>query len=143
MNNMKFQPKDIDDYISIYPKKIQKLLQTIRKTIAKAAPNAEETINYQIPTFKLNGNLVHFAAFKNHLGFYPGADGVRSLLKKNFQNTRPLKEPFSSLLTRPLPLKLISDIVKYRVMVNENKAKAKSKPKAVTKTKTLIRCRSG
>jgi uncharacterized protein YdhG (YjbR/CyaY superfamily) len=135
MNNMKFQPKDIDDYISIYPKKIQKLLQTIRTTIAKAAPDAEEAISYQIPTFKLKGNLVHFAAFKNHLGFYPGADGVATF-KKELSKYETSKGTIQFPFDQILPLKLISDIVKYRVMVNENKAKAKSKPKAVTKTKT-------
>jgi uncharacterized protein YdhG (YjbR/CyaY superfamily) len=136
MNNMKFQPKDIDDYISIHPKEIQKSLQIIRKTIAKAAPKAEETINYQIPTFKLNGNLVHFAAFKNHLGFYPGADGVLSF-KKELSKYETSKGTIQFPFDQPLPLKLISDIVKYRVMVNEDKAKTKSKPKSVTKTKKL------
>lgn len=134
MNDMKFQPKDIDDYISIHPKEIQKLLQTIRKTIAKVAPAAEEAISYQIPTFKLNGNLVHFAAFKNHLGFYPGPDGVATF-KKELVKYETSKGAIQFPFDQPLPLKLISDIVKYRVMINQEKARAKSKPKAVYKNK--------
>ena len=67
--------KSVDEYIKTFPAEIQKILQQVRETIKKAAPEAEETINYQIPTFKLNGNLVHFAAFKNHIGFYPAPSG--------------------------------------------------------------------
>ncbi|MBK7650480.1 MAG: DUF1801 domain-containing protein [Flammeovirgaceae bacterium] len=135
MNNMKFQPKNIDDYISIHPKEVQKLLQTIRTTIAKAAPDAEEAISYQIPTFKLKGNLVHFAAFKNHLGFYPGADGVATF-KKELSKYETSKGTIQFPFDQPLPLKLISDIVKYRVIINQEKAKAKSKPKPSSKKKT-------
>lgn len=127
MNRMKFQPKDIDDYISIHPKEVQKMLQTIRRAIAKTAPKAEEAISYQIPTYKLNGNLVHFAAFKNHLGFYPGADGVAAF-KKELSKYETSKGTIQFPFDQPLPIKLISEIVKYRVMVNEDKAKAKRKP---------------
>src|SRR5436853_7378935 len=69
-------PENIDEYIVGFPKDIQKLLQKVRATIKKAAQNAEETIKYQIPTFTLKGNLVHFAAFKNHIGFYPAPMGI-------------------------------------------------------------------
>lgn len=69
--------KSIDQYIGTFPEDVQKILKQVRQTIKEAAPDAEETINYQIPTFKLNGNLVHFAAFKNHIGFYPAPSGDR------------------------------------------------------------------
>jgi uncharacterized protein YdhG (YjbR/CyaY superfamily) len=69
-------PKDIDEYIARFPEDVRKNLEKIRTTIRKAAPNAQETISYQIPTFTLHGNLVHFAAFKKHIGFYPGPSGI-------------------------------------------------------------------
>jgi len=69
---------DIDSYISSFPESTQKILEQIRRTIRKAAPEAKETINYGIPTFTLNGNLVHFAAFQNHIGFYPTPSGIET-----------------------------------------------------------------
>ena len=69
-------PKDIDKYIANFPPDVQEILQKVRMTIREAAPDAEETINYQIPTFTLNGNLVHFAAYKKHIGFYPTPSGI-------------------------------------------------------------------
>lgn len=74
--------KDIDQYISEFPLHTQKLLEQIRATVRKAAPGAEETINYTIPTFTLKGNLVHFAGYKNHIGFYPGSSGIRAFQKE-------------------------------------------------------------
>ena len=75
MKTKQTKPTTIDDYIAGFPPNVQVILQKIRATIRKAAPNAEETINYQMPTFTLHGNLVHFAAFKNHIGFYPTPSG--------------------------------------------------------------------
>jgi uncharacterized protein YdhG (YjbR/CyaY superfamily) len=69
-------PKDIDEYIAGFPNEVREILEKIRMTIRKAAPDAEEAIKYQIPTFILNGNLVHFAAFKNHIGLYPTPRGI-------------------------------------------------------------------
>ena len=69
-------PEDIDEYIEGFPSNVQKILQKIRKTIQKAAPDATEAISYAIPTFKLNGNLIHFAAYQNHIGLYPAPRGV-------------------------------------------------------------------
>src|SRR5574341_158880 len=74
--------KTIDEYMGIFPKNVQKILQQLRQTIRKAAPQAEEAISYQIPTFKLNGNLVHFAAWKNHIGFYPTSTGITAFKKE-------------------------------------------------------------
>ena len=81
MNSTKNSFKTIDEYIKTFPNDIRKILETVRQTIKKAAPDAEETISYQIPTFKLNGNLVHFAAFKNHIGFYPGSKAIEDFSK--------------------------------------------------------------
>ena len=69
-------PKNIDEYIAGFPQDVQEILQKIRMTIRKAAPDAEETIKYQMPTFTLKGSLVHFAAHKNHIGFYPTPTGI-------------------------------------------------------------------
>jgi len=76
-------PQNIDEYIAGFPPDIQEILQKIRTTIRKAAPKAGETIKYQMPTFTLNGNLVHFAAFKRHIGFYPTPTGTKDLSKNN------------------------------------------------------------
>ena len=77
----KTKPSNIDEYMAGLPENIQKILEELRSTIRKAAPAAEETINYGIPTFTLNGNLVHFAAFKNHIGFYPAPSGIEAINK--------------------------------------------------------------
>jgi uncharacterized protein YdhG (YjbR/CyaY superfamily) len=120
----KKQFNTIDEYIASFPKDIQQILQEIRQTIHKAAPKAEEAISYQIPTFKLHGNLVHFAAWKNHIGFYPTPSGAKEFekeLSKYYKSKGTAQFP----LDQPMPLQLISKIVKYRVKVNEEKAKAK------------------
>jgi len=75
-------PKNIDDHVARFPKEVQQLLQKMRVTIRKAAPRAKEVISYGIPTFTLDGNLVHFAAYKRHIGFYPGGSGIASFKKE-------------------------------------------------------------
>ncbi|MGZ8541669.1 MAG: iron chaperone, partial [Chitinophagaceae bacterium] len=82
MITQKTKPKNIDEYIEGFPKDIQLILEELRSVIRKAAPGAEETINYGIPTFTLNGNLVHFAAYKNHIGFYPTPSGIEAFKKE-------------------------------------------------------------
>jgi len=119
---------DIDEYIAGFPKDIQKLLQEMRATIHKAAPKAEEAIKYAIPTFVLNGNLVHFAAFKNHIGFYPAPTGIEAF-KKELVAYKGSKGAIQFPLDRPLPLDLVSKIVKYRVAKNLEKVKAATKKK--------------
>lgn len=115
----------IDQYISDYPQDVQKKLNQIRELIRKHAPGAEECISYGIPTFKLNGNLVHFAAFKNHLGFYPGAVGVEAFLDK-LDGYQTSKGTIQFPLAQAIPAKLITEIVKFRVMQNlEKKKKSK------------------
>lgn len=114
----------IDEYIAGFPDDIQKLLQTMRTTIRKAAPQAEEAIKYAIPTFVLNGNLVHFAAFKNHIGFYPAPRGIEAF-KKELAKYEGSKGTIKFPLDKPLPVGLIGKIVKFRVQDNLKKAKAK------------------
>ena len=115
----------IDEYISSFPKSIQKMLEEIRVTIRKAAPDAVEAISYAIPTFKLNGNLVHFAAFKNHIGFYPTPNGIEEF-EKELSAYKQGKGSVQFPIDKPIPLNLISKIVKYRVKRNLGKADSTS-----------------
>ena len=117
-------PKDIDEYIAGFPKEIQKLLEQIRNTIKQAAPEAEEAIKYAMPTYVLNGNLVHFAAFKNHIGFYPVPSGIEAF-KQELSVYKGAKGSVQFPLDKPMPLDLITKIVKFRV--EENLVKAKTK----------------
>ena len=113
-------PKSIDEYIAIFPKDVQEILEKVRATIKKAAPNAEETINYQMPTFTLKGNLVHFAAFKTHIGFYPTPTGIEKF-KKELSVYKGAKGSVQFPLDQALPLALIKKIVKFRVKENLKK----------------------
>ncbi len=114
----------IDDYIKGYPKEIQPLLNQMRKTIKKAAPKAEEAIKYGIPTFVLEGNLVHFGGAKQHIGFYPGSSPINAF-KKQLKGYKTSKGTIQFPLDQPLPLDLVTDIVKFRIMENLEKAALK------------------
>lgn len=103
---------------------MQKILRKIRMTIRKAAPGAEETISYQIPTFTLHGNLIHFAAFKNHIGMYPAPRGAREF-KSELSRYEGGKGTVRFPLDEPIPFALITRIVKFRVKENLKRAKAK------------------
>ena len=109
----KKQFKTIDEYIETFPKGIQSILKGVRQTIKEAAPEAEEAISYQIPTFKLKGNyLVYFAAFKKHIGLYPPSP------KAFRKEVSPYEGPKGNLrfpIDKPIPLDLVKRIVKYRV----------------------------
>ncbi len=94
MNRTKKKFETIDEYIKTFPEDVQGILERMKQTIHGAAPEAEEAISYQIPTFKLNGNLVHFAAFKNHIGFYPTSSGIRAF-KKELSKLRDPKARYS------------------------------------------------
>lgn len=118
--------KDIDAYIASFPEDVRAILEKVRATIRKAAPGAEETISYRIPTFTLNGNLVHFAAFKNHIGFYPGPTGIEAF-KEDLSAYEGAKGSVRFPLDKPIPLGLISKIVKFRVKESLEAAKAKGK----------------
>jgi uncharacterized protein YdhG (YjbR/CyaY superfamily) len=117
--------KSIDKYISNCHEDVQKKLKDLRATIRAAAPEATEIISYQIPTFYLKGNLVHFAAYKNHIGFYPTPSGVQAF-KKETARYASTKGTIQFPMDKPLPLKLVSKIVKFRVAENLRKGKAKS-----------------
>ena len=112
--------EDIDEYIALFPKDVQLLLEDVRKTIRKAAPAAEEANKYQIPTFTLEGNLVHFAAFKHHIEFYPTPSGIRAF-KKELSVYEGAKGSVQFPIDKPLPLGLISKIVRYRVKETLNR----------------------
>lgn len=117
---------NIDEYIAGFPSEIQERLQAVRATIRECAPTAEETISYQMPTFRLHGNLVHFAAFRQHIGFYPVPSGIAAFadeLSRYKQGKGSVQFPF----TEPLPLELIARIVKFRVAENLAKSTARSK----------------
>ncbi|MFM9945319.1 MAG: iron chaperone [Bacteroidia bacterium] len=120
------KPKDIDSFIATFPKETQKLLQQVRETIQKAAPDAIEKINYGIPTFDLKGNLVHFSGYKNHIGFYPGGGGIKAF-EKEISNYKNAKGSVQFPIDQPMPLELISKITKFRVVQNLEKAEAKKK----------------
>lgn len=115
---------NIDEYIQGYPKDVQKILKEIRATIKKAAPGAEEAIKYAIPTFMLNGNLVFFAAYENHIGFYPAPTGAEAF-KKELSVYKTGKGSVQFPIDKPMPLGLITKIVKFRVKENLEKAKKK------------------
>jgi uncharacterized protein YdhG (YjbR/CyaY superfamily) len=117
--------KNMDEYINTFPEGVRRILTELRQTIREVAPDAEETINYQIPTFTLNGNLVHFAAFENHIGFYPTPSGMEAF-KKELSGYKGAKGSVQFPIDQPLPLPLIRRIVKYRVKENlERKQKKK------------------
>ena len=103
---------------------IQEILKKLKATIRKAAPDAEETINYQIPTFTLKGNLVNFAAFKKHIGFYPTPTGIEAF-KKELSTYEGAKGSVKFPIDKPIPFDLISKIVRFRVKENLDKAEAK------------------
>ena len=121
MKESKKEITTIDEYIASFPKEIQEILESIRKTIRSSAPNVIETISYQMPTFRLNGILVHFAAYKNHIGFYPTPSGIVEFSKK-LSNYEYSKGSIKFPLNKPIPLDLIQEIVEFRVKENIKKS---------------------
>jgi len=119
-------PRTIDEYIAGFPPDVQEILEKIRTTIREAAPEAGETIKYQIPTFTLKGNLVHFAAFKKHIGFYPEPTGIEAF-KNELSVYEGAKGSVQFPLDQPIPYDLISRIVEFRVKENLERAEAKGK----------------
>ncbi len=110
----------IDEYISIYPGNIQKILEKIRKTIKEVAPEATEKISWGIPTFYLNKNLVHFAAYKKHIGFYPNPSGIENF-KDDLSKYKTSKGTVQFQYDEPIPYDLIRKIVEFRVQENKQK----------------------
>ena len=114
--------RTIDEYISTFPKSIQSILQELRKVIRESAPIAEEAIRYQMPTFRFTGNLVHFAAFINHSGFYPTPSGIDAF-KEELSFYKTSKGAVQFPLNKPIPFDLVKKIVEYRVKENLSKKK--------------------
>ena len=114
----------IDEYIRQTPADVQEILQTLRRIIQEEAPEAQESFSYQMPTFVLNGNLVHFAAFKNHIGFYPVPSGITAF-QQELSSYKQGKGSVQFPLNQPIPYELIRRIVRFRVAENLEKAKAK------------------
>jgi uncharacterized protein YdhG (YjbR/CyaY superfamily) len=123
-------PATIDTYIAAFPPDIRSRLTGIRRAIRKAAPQAEETIKYRMPTFVLNGNLVHFAGYDRHVGFYPTPSAIAAF-KKELDAYENAKGSVQFPHDRPIPLSLVEKITRFRV--RENLAKAAKKPKATSK----------
>jgi len=126
VDNDKVRFNSIDEYIATFPHEVRTILQEIRETIPAAAPDAEEKISYQMPTFTLKGNLVHFAAFKNHIGFYPTPGGIEAF-KEEVARYQGAKGSIRFPLDEPMPLNLITRIVKLRGAENLEKAENKSR----------------
>jgi len=121
MNKHKKQFRTIDEYIETFPKNVQSLLEKMRQTIRKAAPEAVEAISYQIPTFKLNGRyLVYLAAWKNHIGFYPIPSGTEAFKKELSQYKRG-KGTVQFPIDKPIPYDLVRKIVTFRMKENSEK----------------------
>ncbi|WP_224240089.1 iron chaperone [Hyalangium gracile] len=128
MKTARAAPKTIDEYIAAFPPDVQEQLEKIRKTVRKAAPKAEEAIKYEMPAFLLEGNLVFFAAYKKHIGFFDTTTGDGALSDEMAPYAGPkgsLKFPYGE----PIPFGLLSKIVKFRVKENLERAAARSKKK--------------
>jgi uncharacterized protein YdhG (YjbR/CyaY superfamily) len=117
----------IDEYIAGFPPEVQEVLEQVRTTIKKAAPDAEEAIRYRLPTFRLNGNLVHFGAFKSHVGFYPTPSGIEAF-KDELSAYETAKGSVQFPLDEPMPYELIRRIVEFRVNETLEKGMAKKTP---------------
>ncbi|MBL8154511.1 MAG: DUF1801 domain-containing protein [Anaerolineae bacterium] len=118
--------KTIDEYIATFPQDIQVILQELRATIRAAAPDASEKISYQMPTFYLEGNLVHFAAYRNHIGFYPAPRGIEAF-REELSRYKGAKGSVQFPLGEPLPLDLIARIVAFRVQDNLARAQTRKR----------------
>lgn len=117
------QFKTIDEYIAKFPKSVRDVLEELRQVIRESAPKAEETISYGIPTFDLKGkHLVHFAAYKNHVGFYPTSSGIKAF-KKELSPFKTSKGTVQFPLDKPVPFDIVKKIVKFRVKENESTKK--------------------
>jgi uncharacterized protein YdhG (YjbR/CyaY superfamily) len=117
------KPANIDEYISGFPEEAQEKLQLIRSAVKQIVPDATEVISYGMPAFKLNGMLVWFAAYKNHIGFYPKSSGIKAF-EKELSVYKGAKGSVQFPLDRPLPLELITQIVKFRVTENLGKVQS-------------------
>ncbi len=124
MKSSKKKFKTINDYINIFPEDVQNILEEIRKTIKEAAPKSEEVISYQLPAFNMNGTLVYFGAFKNHIGFFPTANAIK-IFSKDLLPYETSKGTIRFPLYKPIPYKLIKKITKFRVKENLDKKRGR------------------
>ena len=118
----------IDEYISQFPHDVQEILKNIRQIIKEAVPEAREKISYRMPTFDLHGNLVHFAAFKKHIGLYPTPSGIETF-DRELSEYKTSKGGVQFPLEKPIPYELIKKIVQFRAAENIQKAEEKLKRK--------------
>lgn len=128
MEESKITIKSIDEYILQFPQEVQEILKTLRKVIKESAPDAEEKISWQMPTFVLHGNLVHFAAHKKHIGFYPAPSGIDAF-RDELSEYKGSKGAVQFPIGKSMPYELISNIVKFRVGENIKRAEDKLKKK--------------
>jgi uncharacterized protein YdhG (YjbR/CyaY superfamily) len=128
MEENKITFNSIDEYILQFSQEVQEILKTLRSVIKESAPDAKEKISYQMPTFDLHGNLVHFAAYKNHIGFYPAPSGIEAF-KDELSMYKGAKGSVQFPIEKPLPYELIREIVKFRAAENTMKAESKLKKK--------------
>jgi uncharacterized protein YdhG (YjbR/CyaY superfamily) len=128
MESSRIAAASIDEYISQFPPEVQEILETLRRVIKESAPDAEEEISYQMPAFRLHGPLVYFAAFKNHIGFYPTPGGIDAF-KEELSGYKGAKGTIQFPVGKPLPYELIGRIVKFRVAENLGRATTKGKKK--------------
>lgn len=126
MNKSKKSITTIDEYIEAFPADVQESLEQIRQTIKKSAPKAEEVISYKMPAFKLYGILVYFAAFKDHISFFPTSSPIR-VFAREIASYKTSKGTIQFPLDKPIPLAVVRKIVKFRVKENVEKAKKKTK----------------
>lgn len=118
----------VEDYIASFPEDIQELLKELREAVRETAPEAMEKISYGMPTFAMDGNIIHFAAFKNHIGLYPGADGVAAF-QDELKPYKTSKGTIQFSLDQPLPMNLIKRIVNYKVEENKERTRLKTEKK--------------
>jgi uncharacterized protein YdhG (YjbR/CyaY superfamily) len=129
MKTSKPKFSNADEYIAMFPGNVREILQQVRSTIKKTAPGAQEVISYQMPAFKLDGMLVWYAANKEHIGFYPTPSPIK-VFKKELENYKTSKGAIQFPLDKSIPLKLIKDIVKFRINEDSEKAERKLRQKA-------------
>lgn len=128
MDSTKTRFNSIDEYIATFPEQVRIVLQEMRAVIKAAAPDAQEKISYQMPTFFMNGNLVHFAAFKNHIGFYPAPSGIQAFAR-DLSQFKSSKGTLQFPIDKPIPHDLVRRIVQYRVDENNKKAQMNTSTK--------------
>lgn len=122
MDIKKDAPKTIDEHIAQFPAETQILLQKVREVIRSVAPDAVEAISYGIPTYKLHGNLVHFAGYAHHIGFYPGSEAIE-VFKEELEDFKTSKGTIQFPLDKPIPFDLIKKITEYRVQKSQKPRK--------------------